>query len=106
MIIELILAEVIHLFCSTINYFYNKSAFSNKFIDSKDDIDTISQWELRFNDSTICEGFDLPITKTFSIQNLVNEKDTALTLTSICSNYLGVHSGTIQIPIQKIIKQR
>ncbi len=70
----------------------------------KDDNDTISQWELRFNDSTICEGSQLPFTKTLNIQNLINEKDTSFTLTSLCSNYLGTFSGIIQIPIQKNYK--
>lgn len=70
----------------------------------KDDIDTISQWELRFNDSTMCEGSQLPFTKTLNIQNLINEKDTSLTITSLCSNYLGTFSGIIQIPIQKNYK--
>lgn len=70
----------------------------------KDDNDTISQWELRFNDSTICEGSQLPFTKTLNIQNLINEKDTSFTLTSLCSNYLGAFSGIIQIPIQKNYK--
>jgi hypothetical protein len=87
---------------STISIIHQPSAIN--LLIQKDDIDTISQWELRFNDSTICEGSQLPLTKTFNIHNLINEKDTALTLTSLCSNYLGVFSGIINIPIQKNYK--
>ena len=87
---------------STISMINQPSAIN--LLIQKEDIDTISQWELRFNDSTIFEGSQLPITKTFSIQNFVNEKDTALTLTSLCSNYLGVFSGIVNIPIQKNYK--